>query len=80
MAKAWGKEHVDEFIRFVVPPGKERPKGFCGNGFGHITYDEAVELALQLGEDGKLLLEALREMARETLFDERVAVKELAAV
>ena len=54
--QAWGKYHVLELINRTVPPGEQQ------HGFDdRYLFVEMLALSIALGEDGKLLLEALRE-------------------
>jgi hypothetical protein len=51
------KREIDDFIAFhVLPPGEEQ-EGFCDA----MTYDDAIEFAKQLKEEGKLLLSELEK-------------------
>jgi hypothetical protein len=51
------KGDIDDFISFrVLPPG-EKQEGFCDA----MTYDDAIEFAKQLKEEGKLLLAELEK-------------------
>jgi len=54
---AWGKAGVKEFLKRVVPPG-EALKTLDDR----MLYNEALELADMLGEDGILLREELLKM------------------
>lgn len=55
---AWGKEDVKDFMETVAPPG-EVLEGFDDR----ILFDDAVELARDLGDDGLILLAALKAEA-----------------
>jgi hypothetical protein len=63
MSWVTNKKEIDEFIKYnVLSPGVKQ-EGFCDA----MTYEEAVEMAMKMGEDGKILLESLLEMKELSL-------------
>jgi hypothetical protein len=60
---AWGEEHVKNFLRFVRKPGVklEPEEGYLYLDDGY-DFEDAVEIAEELGEDGKILMRELMKM------------------
>ena len=72
---AWGREDVAEFVKMVAQPG-EILDGFDDR----ILYNDAIELARNLGDDGVILLKALEDMlgAEPELVHEQPDFRQLA--
>ena len=51
---AWGEHHIEQLLLETMAPG-EKPQGYDDR----MTFVGALSLAIRLGDDGKLFLQAL---------------------